>query len=638
MKRRTFWILTLLLLGLGLLLHWPGGVSFKSDDYPAIRYASDFGNVLQDFAGPQYDLRFLVLYRPLITLSLWVDYQLFGVQPLGYLLMNVLAFLSSVLVLMQCLRLLLGESVGRVAGLLLGAWWILHPVVPVSLQWVVGRVDTHVALPMLLACWMHLRVRRGARMWPVWVFSVLALMSKESAFGLPLLLLGLDFLDERAQGRGLSLLGRRLQALPLLLLLPAVLALRYVLLGTMVGGYSFQAAAGFDLLGILEGLFHVVAVSVQPSWTLAQMLHPLVFGVLVWGFCLAALVFFCYRGFRLHWARLIGLSVLLAGLYGPLAQALPAMRDSFAPRLAYLACLAPLAIVAIVVAPVWTRAHELVHGNEDGRRAGPILLTLLLLMTYAGAQQELKRHEGFNRELVAASRQLAKSVPAPLPIVLSGDAELANHPQRFLWGLGSVLEPPFHRPGREVVTLRKMHQAAAEVPVEELGLPGFVHVETISKFGDGSFELNMDPREGAGDAPALSYVEPVGFDGVMRAELQEQVYGQPLSVGWPVGPGWDGRVHVLTSVGSFTLRIAGPDAPGLAEGGFLSLLQVLAADVTWQAKGAALPAYLLLWNPGDLSRGSPFYLFWREGEQLRYATLVYGRSFIQTVYEASKGG
>ncbi|PIE22555.1 MAG: hypothetical protein CSA62_11905 [Planctomycetota bacterium] len=608
MPRRRFWFCCLGLVLLGLAVHWPGGIGFKSDDYPAIAYAGDFSRVLHDFVGRQYDLRFLVLYRPLITFSLWVDYQLFGIEPFGYLLLNVLAFLGSVLVLACCLRLLAGEARGSLLGLLLGLLWILHPVLPVSLQWVVGRVDTHVGLLILLACFFHLRARRGAAAWPLWLCTVLALMSKESAFGLPLLLLGLDFLDERGEGRGLSILGRRLQALPLLSLLPLVLLWRLWVLGTVVGGYSFQAAAGFAPIPILRGLWDLVCASVTTGDAfggLARILAFLWLGV--------SLVLFLFAGRRLRWNRLLGLLVLAAGLYGPLAQALPSMIGVQAPRLGYLAVLLPLAGMLSLLLMLW--------GVRNGWWFGLLAMALLALLPFQLARQmdELAGHDRFNRSLVASSRAVASALPAGVPVVLAGDAERANHPQRFLWGLGSLLKLPFHSAAREVVSLRKLHEHALAVSIDQLGLPCFVRVSE-----EGCQVVSLDE----GDLPLE--VEPFGFDGRMSKGLMKTVSESPETVGYEVGEGWDGRVQVLSSLGSCTLKLGQPGQRRF------TLLQVLGANVTWQHSASPLPAYLLLWNAGDLSRSSPMYLCWRERKGLRMARLWFEESFLQEIYEGAK--
>ena len=68
----------LLLPVLAVAAWWPIAPYWQSDDFLALHYARDFGNVVADFVGPQYGATDVWLfYRPLITLSFWFD-QLVG--------------------------------------------------------------------------------------------------------------------------------------------------------------------------------------------------------------------------------------------------------------------------------------------------------------------------------------------------------------------------------------------------------------------------------------------------------------------------------------------------------------------------------------------------------------------------------
>lgn len=564
-----------------LLVHWPGGTGFKADDFPAIRYASDPANLLHDFVGPQYGLSFFLFYRPLITLSFGLDALLFGTEPFGFYLMNTLALLASVLLLYSILRELWPGRAGLVFALATAGLWIWHPSLVTSLRWVAGRVDTHAAVPLLLALRLHLASRRGGRRWPIWVAAVCALMSKESAVGLPLIALGLDLLDPRPSLRPApALFGRALPALPLLLLIPIFFLWRKLFLGAFIGGYGFEAFRAFDPIGIVSGFWTSLGVAIAPGlaepwrWLLAAALVPL-----------AAFALLRPR----HRLRpgLAGLVLVVAGTWGPLLQLLPSMQNEAIHRYLFLACVTMLA--------AWTS----IAARLGGGSLAALILGLVPLFWFVPAhleeQRRLRAHDDFNRSLVAAMHACDAILPAGEPVVLAGDAERANHPQRFLWGLGSVLKPPFRQTAREVATLRKLHRAARAVPVElaAFGLSGHVVV------GEAASRLVQ-----TAGAP-WSVARPIGFDGTLRGEDFARVADPSTRIGLELGEGFTGEVAVLTSVGSLIVQ---PPAGA----GILQIRDLFAANATFEVAGAALPLYQILINAMDLAPDSPIYLVWRE--------------------------
>jgi tetratricopeptide (TPR) repeat protein len=113
-------------------------------------------------------------YYPLVFTSFWVEYHLWGLQPFGYHLVNVLLHAVNAVLLWRVLRRL------EIAG----AWWAaavfaLHPVSVESVAWVTERKNTLSGLFYLLAAlaWLRFRpltVRKTARA-PDWRFYWLAL-------------------------------------------------------------------------------------------------------------------------------------------------------------------------------------------------------------------------------------------------------------------------------------------------------------------------------------------------------------------------------------------------------------------------------------------------------------------------------
>jgi hypothetical protein len=154
-----------------------------------------FTNDLWAFADTQVASGY---YRPLMTLSLALDWQIAGAEPPLYHLHSLLWHLAAVLALH---RLLLGLT--RPLPALLGATlFALHPLQSEAVVWVSARNDL-MAAALLLGSLMVLRPTDASR-WRVGLGAVLALaavLSKESALLLPLFLLGLDW-AEHGRPRG----------------------------------------------------------------------------------------------------------------------------------------------------------------------------------------------------------------------------------------------------------------------------------------------------------------------------------------------------------------------------------------------------------------------------------------------------
>ena len=255
--RGSSWLWLIPLLVFGSVLHWPGGADFKADDYGIIRYVQDFDHVLADFVGPQYDLEFFRFWRPFITLSFWLDFQLFGTEPFGYFAMNCVALLIAAVLLFALLGSLWpGRGTSTFAAIVV-LLWLCHPATGTALRcWAAGRVDTHYVPPLLLALLLHVRHRRGSPQWPVWIAAMVAIGSKESALGFPLLALAIDCLDPTPSTRTAPrFFGRAFPGAWYLLLLPLCFLLRFVFLGTVIGGIK-SCNAGWNHRSNAHGPAH----------------------------------------------------------------------------------------------------------------------------------------------------------------------------------------------------------------------------------------------------------------------------------------------------------------------------------------------------------------------------------------------
>jgi len=163
-------------------------------------------------------------YQPLSWLSLGVDYTLWGMNPRGYHLTNVLLHACGAAAMCLAAASVLairrargsgdsgegtatgatpspGASTGVVlAGVVASLAWALHPQHVESVAWVTERRDVLSGLFYLLCVWSYLQAHRGGvgdvtkRWWERAAVTccALALLSKASAVSLPVLLVVLD--------------------------------------------------------------------------------------------------------------------------------------------------------------------------------------------------------------------------------------------------------------------------------------------------------------------------------------------------------------------------------------------------------------------------------------------------------------
>ena len=127
-------------------------------------------------------------YRPLITLSFFLDVKVWGLRPFGFHLTNLLAHVAVILAVLAVARRVTG---GEVAAVIATLTFALQPLHTESVSFVSGRTDVLAALFFLLALLAYDRGRER----PGWGFVsgslgayLLALLSKEVAITLPAVL------------------------------------------------------------------------------------------------------------------------------------------------------------------------------------------------------------------------------------------------------------------------------------------------------------------------------------------------------------------------------------------------------------------------------------------------------------------
>ncbi len=373
-QRRTWLVPALLLVGLTAGAYVPamsGGFIWDDDDYVqdnlALRSLAGLGQIwFQPGTTRQY--------YPLVHTTYWLEYRLWGLDPTGYHVVNVILHaLSAVLVWRLLIRL-------KVAG----AWaaaalFALHPVHVESVAWITERKNVLSGAFYLSAAWAYLRCQeaRSPRLyWAALFLFAAALLSKTVTCTLPAALLLVLW------WKGQTPMRRTAVALvPFFALGVAMSGVTVWMEKHSVGAWGPEWDLSLVERGLIAGralwfyaaklLVPLELAFIYPRWKIDatavwQYVYPagaLGVGALLWAF-------------RERWGR----GVLTGALFfaGTLTPALgffnfyPMLYSFVADHFQYLASLGLLALVAAGGHRTWTRL---------GRpAAGPVALAVALAL------------------------------------------------------------------------------------------------------------------------------------------------------------------------------------------------------------------------------------------------------------------
>lgn len=183
---------------------------FLADDFGEVGYVSTiFSGKWELFwsslTGNYMQVPGMSVYRPFLLISLMIDWLIYHASAFGYYLTNLLYFAGCV-----CLSYLVFKQITRewgpvrasLASLSGAALFALSPLRCESVSWVVGRVDIICCFFYLASIFLFLNRTRFRF---ATVFGVacmwLALLTKEMAVGLPVVLAGLSILQVGANPR-----------------------------------------------------------------------------------------------------------------------------------------------------------------------------------------------------------------------------------------------------------------------------------------------------------------------------------------------------------------------------------------------------------------------------------------------------
>jgi tetratricopeptide (TPR) repeat protein len=345
-------------------------------------------------------------YRPVVSLSYFLEYRLWGLNPAGYHLTNLLLHLSVTLLLFWlCQTLFRSVLLSFFAGLV----FALHPIHTESVTFVSGRTDLFAALFFLLSLGLYHRARARDR-WGGWRYTgallafALALLSKEVAAAFPLVLILYELLlrEHRSEDRWSGVV---LRHLPFWGVLAGYFLLRAIILGSPLSR-SLQLDSAFPriLTGVkaLATYLHLTVVPyplnvqhmffVPATWREPAFLASLALTLLALALTLLAA----------KRARFAGLwffvTLLPASNLVPLSGTMMAERFLYLPSVGF-SMLAAMGLTALLTSP------RVLASSRGQRLAG--LAICLLSLSYMGLT--MLRNEDWRDEYRLFSRTVETS-------------------------------------------------------------------------------------------------------------------------------------------------------------------------------------------------------------------------------------
>jgi protein O-mannosyl-transferase len=315
-------------------------------------------------------------YQPLSWLTFSLDYLLWGMNPFGYHLTNILLHAANgALFYFVTLRLLgiakpnFNGVVLRLAAGFSALFFAIHPLRVESVVWVTERRDVLSGFFLLLTVLSYLKAvgqeinRSSGRRWMIVtvVLYVLSLLAKASGMTLPLVLLVLDVYPLRRLGGvdrkwfGADARNVWLEKLPFF---AAALAAGAIALAAQQKAGALVSAETHDLTGrIMQALYGVsfymvktvLPTNLAPLYEIPSELH-----LFHWRVILAAIVFLlvslgCFLA-RHRWpAALTGWIVYLF-LLAPVLGVAQAGLQLVADRYSYLSCMVWAILLAAILA------------------------------------------------------------------------------------------------------------------------------------------------------------------------------------------------------------------------------------------------------------------------------------------------
>lgn len=470
-------------------------------------------SALADWVQPQYGLLTIRFWRPLVTLSWWVQERLFSVDPLPFRLLNLGCHALAALLVAELVLALGGGAAGAlVAGLACG----LFPEQGGTVTWVAGRVDS-LTLPFFAGALLAL-ARGRAGLAALAAFAACA--SKETSFALP----AVGAVVALAGAGGLRGAARLVRGwLALTAACAVAFAWRGAALGDWLGGYPRPAggpleialAAARALAGAAWPSLAAVGAVVALGLALCTARRSLVWAGLAWAALAAAPLFAVLAGGVLDPTNRrtlaffdLGLALALGGALARASRSAGEGETPAAARTRFRAVLAA-ALLACVLrgALAWRDTHEWAAAGAVCERA-----TLRV-----------------RAEAAASGSPADGDGESALPLLAGALPRVHRGAYALSWGVAERLRAPFPPAARRAWPAREVFPSeraplAFPPPYRPVGssfVPPTDGALAVRVEGEGAPALRVDERvpQSATDRSDALLLDPAGLAGCRAAEL-----------------------------------------------------------------------------------------------------------------------
>lgn len=367
MPRKFFFLVLSVYLLMASFLYRPILNSFfVSDDFDWVARAKNIPLTLENLFLRNADgMRDSAVYRPITSLSFWLNYQVNGLAPFGYHLVNVFLHLGSAFLLFWLVWQLSGRT-SRWLAFLTGLFFLIFPNHPEAVSWISGRNDVLAVFFFLLSFNFYVLFRTGGRYLWLGISSlvfILAIFSKEMAASLPIILLVYELIWQK----GASWKKMALSILPFAAILAFYILLRQFATGLLFHSYS-NINSSFSFMSAVNTFIRGLAshfISPAHIWITNELSNHWLLFILL----LVAMSWFFWRRFcpekKLYLFTIFFFIISLGPVYSLSLSGLTGEGE----RLIYLPSIGLAALLAVIVISLWKKQ----------RAAGAILAVILIV-------------------------------------------------------------------------------------------------------------------------------------------------------------------------------------------------------------------------------------------------------------------
>ncbi len=383
---------------------------FVFDDHDTIefnRLITSLGNLPLLLSRHYFDQGIEISYRPVVTLSYFADFSLWGKLPFGYHLTNVLLHLATVVAVFLLLREFLGERGLALYGAIVFA---LHPVQTEAVNVISYREDLLATGFCVLAILSYILLRKGAQMrLPLAAVPILcylaAVFAKESAVVLPVLigLLELTLFRKLLDLPPLSARSRFWIAFAFACALLLYGIIRFLVMVpyyptryAYFGGSFAIAQMNFPRFFLFYWSLLLLPIQLCAEYAfqpIVRLSHPvLLLGMAGLGVYLALIVFLVRRKMALQALALLW--VIIAIL--PVAQLLP-FANPVAERYLYFPMVGFALLAASVLQYILKKFH-VANGTSRARQARAVIMSVCCIQLLAYTYLTIHRNPIWSRD------------------------------------------------------------------------------------------------------------------------------------------------------------------------------------------------------------------------------------------------